>query len=96
MSKTSNVEFLMTEGNVIIEDVEDFYFAAVFAGPDSVSIKMTRQGVSTAMLGALVMKLKTMVEVEEGVRHQVTLQEMAQRAALSGVAVPEGVKRRIR
>ncbi len=92
INDNDNIEFLQTADDIKIVGVEDSYFAVVFAGPDSVAMKMTRRGVSTTMLGALVMKLKAMVEVEESMKHQAALQQAAQRAAMSSIAKPAGYR----
>lgn len=91
-----NAKFLSKNDDIKIEGVDDFYFAIVFAGPESTAMKMTRRGVSSEVLGAVATKLLTMAEVELGNQHQALLMQMAERAKMSQISVPDGVVRRKR
>ena len=88
----NNVEFIQGSEDILIPGAENFYIAAVFAGPDSTVVKVTRQGVSTVMMGVLASKLQVMYEVEAGAQHQQLLMQLAERAKMEGVALPEGVQ----
>ena len=92
----NNVDVVSNNDPLRVEGVKDTFLAVAFAGPDNVRMKITRQGVSTAMLAALSREINAQVEVELSMKHQALLMRVAQENERKSIAVAGGNLPKIR